>query len=545
MRATIYRKLALAFSVANLCFFNAWRYVISPQVVAYLYLWKQNPGFAALIALMINVLALTAIFYLGFILSWRHASPFLQKCLRLAFLVIFLRALNGVRVQFQSLGTGHLRLVFGRIGFFALGMSLLVLLVVIISRYGIVRVTRAAAVVALVLSPLGLVAATQGTVQLIKYNALVSRERRSTPLLPASTNPGPRVLWVIFDEMSTNLAFRQRPPALEMPEFDRFQNVAVYATNAYPPAGRTMQSLPALLTGRLVAAVKPAGPDELLLTFAGQNEAVGWSQQQDIFSAMRDDGLNSAVVGWYHPYCRVIGERLNKCFWQLASQLTNPEKFSIARMLLVQEADLLELLPLTGRVREWIVNKTPDYRTAHLGDYLELVGRAAQLAADPAVKLAFVHLPVPHPPYIYDRSRRVWDTSGELSYLDNLALADRALEQLRTAMERTGTWDTTTVVISSDHWWRTEFWDIRKPIWSPADNSYRGEGADHRIPFLIKLEGQRTGYRYEAPFNTVLTHDLILDVLSGKVSAPEQVTAWLDKHRSIGESPFQAYDDSP
>ena len=80
--------------------------------------------------------------------------------------------------------------------------------------------------------------------------------------------------------------------------------------------------------GRLVAAVKPAGPDELLLTFAGQNEAVGWSQQQDIFSAMRDDGVNSAVVGWYHPYCRVIGERLNKCFWQPASQLTNPEKFS-------------------------------------------------------------------------------------------------------------------------------------------------------------------------------------------------------------------------
>jgi hypothetical protein len=541
----MFRKLALAFSVANLCFFKAWRDVLSPQVIAYLYLWKQNPGFVSLLALIINVLALTAVFYLGFTLAWRRAGPFLQNCLRLAFLVIFLRSLNGVRIQFNSLSTGQLRLVFGRVGFFALGMSLLALLILIIARYGIVSVTRVAAVVALILSPLGLVAATQGTVQAIKYNSLVSQERQPTPLIPASRNPGPRVLWVIFDEMSSELAFGRRPPELELREFDRLQDVALSAANAYPPAGRTMQSIPALLTGQLVAATKPAGPDELLLTFAGQSEAVGWSQQQDIFSAARAMHLNAAVVGWYHPYCRVIGDRLTRCFWQSASQLTNPEKFDVARMMLVQDADALQLLPFTGRVREWILNKTPDYRTPHVVDYLELVDRAARLAADPDIKLAFVHLPVPHPPYIYDRHRGVWDTTGERSYLDNLALADHALGQLRTAMERTGIWDTTTVVISSDHWWRTEYWDIRKPIWSPADDSYRGEGADHRIPFLIKLGGQKTGSRYEAPFNTVLTHDLVLDVLNGKVSGAEQVTAWLDTHRSIGESPFQAYDDSP
>jgi len=545
MRTPMFRKLALAFSVANLCFFKAWRDVLSPQAIAYLYLWKQNPGFASLLALLINVLTLTAVFYLGFTLAWRHAGAFLQDCLRLSFLLIFLRSLNGVRIQFHTLSTGQLRLVFGRVGFFGLGMFLLALLIVIIGRYGIVNVTRVAAVVALILSPLGLVAATQGTVQVIKYNSLVSHERQSTPLIPASVTPGPRVLWVIFDEMSSELAFGRRPPELELPEFDRLQDVALSAANAYPPAGRTMQSIPALLTGQLVAAAKPAGPDELQLTFAGQSAPVAWSRQQDIFSVARAIRLNSAVVGWYHPYCRVLGDRLTRCFWQPASQLTNPEKFGVARMMLVQDAGALQLLPFTGRLREWILNKTPDYRTPHLGDYLVLVDRAAELAADSDVKLAFVHLPVPHPPFIYDRKRGVWDTTGELSYLDNLALADRALGQLRRAMEQAGTWDTTTVVISSDHWWRTEYWDMRKPIWSPADDPYRGEGADHRIPFLIKLAGQKTGTRYQAPFNTVLTHDLILDVLNGKVSGADQVTTWLDTHRTIGESPFQAYDDSP
>jgi hypothetical protein len=216
----MFRKLALAFSVANLCFFKAWRDVLSPQAIAYLYLWKQNPGFASLLALLINVLTLTAVFYLGFTLAWRHAGAFLQDCLRLSFLLIFLRSLNGVRIQFHTLSTGQLRLVFGRVGFFGLGMFLLALLIVIIGRYGIVNVTRVAAVVALILSPLGLVAATQGTVQVIKYNSLVSHERQSTPLIPASVTPGPRVLWVIFDEMSSELAFGRRPPELELPEFE-------------------------------------------------------------------------------------------------------------------------------------------------------------------------------------------------------------------------------------------------------------------------------------------------------------------------------------
>src|SRR6185437_11049256 len=132
---------------------------------------KQNPGFASLLALLINILALTAVFYLAFTLAWRRAGPFLQNCLRLVFLVIFFRSLNGVRIQFHSLSTGHLRLVFGRVGFFVLGMFLLALLILIIARYGIVRVTGVAAVVALILSPLGLVAATQGTIQVIKYNS--------------------------------------------------------------------------------------------------------------------------------------------------------------------------------------------------------------------------------------------------------------------------------------------------------------------------------------------------------------------------------------
>jgi len=67
---------------------------------------------------------------------------------------------------------------------------------------------------------------------------------------------------------------------------------------------------------------------------------------------------------------------------------------------------------------------------------------------------------------------------------------------------------------------------------------------DHRVPFLIKLAGQKEASTYSAPFNTALTHDLILDVLKGKISTSSQVHSWLDAHRTIGESPYQTYEDT-
>ena len=45
----------IALSLSNLCFFEAWREVLSPQSFSYLYYWKQYPGYAALVALVLSV----------------------------------------------------------------------------------------------------------------------------------------------------------------------------------------------------------------------------------------------------------------------------------------------------------------------------------------------------------------------------------------------------------------------------------------------------------------------------------------------------------
>ncbi len=61
---------------------------------------------------------------------------------------------------------------------------------------------------------------------------------------------------------------------------------------------------------------------------------------------------------------------------------------------------------------------------------------------------------------------------------------------------------------------------------------------DERVPFMLKIAGASQGLNYEPAFNTVLSQDLLLELLSGKITTEEDVIRWLDQHRSVTESPF-------
>src|SRR6185295_12640194 len=164
--------------------------------------------------------------------------------------------------------------------------------------------------------------------------------------------------------------------------------------------------VPALLTGQLIAAVKPIEPGELQLTIPADGKSVPWTTQPDVFTEARASGFNSALVGWYHPYCRVIADRLTSCYWEPASQRIDRSKISLTGNLIRQDNDLLRLLPFSARLREWLSAKRRDYGAEHLADHLTLMSQAENVVADENFGLAFVHLPVPHPPGIYDRASR-------------------------------------------------------------------------------------------------------------------------------------------
>ena len=177
-------------------------------------------------------------------------------------------------------------------------------------------------------------------------------------------------------------------------------------------------------------------------------------------------------------------------------------------------------------------------RRDRIARFRRMLEDAKRIANDRSIGFAYVHWPVPHPPGIYDRRADALEATKESSYLDNLRLVDRTLGELRRAMEATGTWDDTTILVTSDHWWRARLWREEGAL-TPEDEPYADVvPVDHHVPFVLKLAGQKSGVAYDHTFNTVLTRDHFGAILRGEVRTPESVAQWLDAHRSLGESPY-------
>jgi hypothetical protein len=291
--------------------------------------------------------------------------------------------------------------------------------------------------------------------------------------------------------------------------------------------------MPALILGRSISAVVPSQPDDLWITFRHHRKAVRWSRQPNVFSKARQLGFNTALIGWCHPYCRILNDSLTQCFWE-PSSIEIGDEYGSDPGILEGVLDSLEreLLVIPYLASSGIIDPLAEVREQTIDAFLELRKRALEAVSRPELGLVLVHLPVPHPPGIYRRDQALLTTDRKGDYLDNLALADRTLGELRGAMEAAGVWNTSAVLVSSDHPWRTAHWRANN-VWS-AEESAACRGKEYSsVPFLLKLAGQQQGAVYDRPFNTVVTSDLILALLRGEISSAEQLAGWLDQGRII------------
>jgi arylsulfatase A-like enzyme len=320
-------------------------------------------------------------------------------------------------------------------------------------------------------------------------------------------------VWIIFDELDQRLAFEQRPATVAMPEFDKLRGSALYATAAYSPTSGTLSALPSLITGKLVASARPVGPGDLRIMYAdpGDTNEVRWSEEPNVFSRARALGIDSALIGWYHPYCRELTRDLTSCWWTAmpfqADSVGRTTTEAVPKYLRsLFETSLLSPFGQSLSTREAAER------------FQALFAEARRAVANPSFGLVFLHLQVPHAPHAYSRHNRDFTLSNApvTGYLDSLALADIALGELRHAMEESSLWDSTTVLVSSDHSYRTAV-------------SLFNHKIDRRVPFLLKMSGQNSGQVYTQKFNTVVSADLVLSILRNEVTSLEEATARVDR----------------
>jgi hypothetical protein len=133
-----------------------------------------------------------------------------------------------------------------------------------------------------------------------------------------------------------------------------------------------------------------------------------------------------------------------------------------------------------------------------------------------------LHLPLPQLPGVYDRAAgrlTPWNFGGgEAEYLDNLALVDRFIGELRRGLDRARLGDRTWIVLTSNR---------------RAQGTTRLDGQqDLRVPLLVHPpEGGRSAH-VDGPFNTLGLHDLVLAILRGSIVDTDGAVTWLSRYPS-------------
>jgi hypothetical protein len=519
----------ICFAYANCCFFDAWQplqsrhwdYFLSPPV-------RVDVAWRYFFAILTDITLLTLILWGLYAWIIRSSITHASRIVSLGFLALLLVPLNLVRTEFGLFGLNN---VLVSLALLAAGVAAIIWHSVLV---------RPLSLVLMFSWPLLFVEMASSAVHIFSVRGFAE---------PAMANPLPgvparRLVWVVFDEFDEELAFDRRLPGLHLPNLDVLKAESLSGNKVYRSQRTTPLATSSLLLGKVVSRAVMTGPTGLTLTFAdGERRSLPFAD--NVFSIARSRGLNTAVSGWYIPYCRLFSESLTNCVWapgessleSIFTSLDPPVVESVHKTAALLARNLLGRLPGMERIGlTWTPIGFATSRTRavrQVAEFEQIRQAALRFSTDPGLGLVYLHFPIPHIYGIYNPTTSQVEPGG--TYWDNLVLVDRMIGELRSAMEAAGLWDSTAFLVSSDHSLRRET-DPWRYLRDPEAVEFvplriRTGVESPLIPFILKLPSQQAGIRYESPFNAVLTRDLLLSVLSGGVVTPEQAVHWLDVNR--------------
>jgi hypothetical protein len=489
-----------AVSLAFLLYVRLWA-GLSFTVVHLGFFMKTLPGGVRCLAAAIDTLAVAALFLLGFRLVRRFRAYRLGLgAFAVAACVIASEASHFLRRVSLGSSMAPARQSWLWVGAAAAAVGLLVL------WRGARRTLCMVYGVLLALSPVGALLLTQGA-----WGVLASRGSGFGDKIMAAPVRGPEtgsgtLVWIVFDEWDYRLTFDRHPADVSLPELARLRAESFFATDARSPAANTLESIPSLLTGTAVEKSYPRGTSALDIRFKGERQPVDFSSYPNVFSRARTMGIDSAVVGWYLPYCRLLSRDICACSW-----------LPMGQGYVVYDGGLISLIQQEGLgplTFEDVTATRGRYYAAGLAASLQK--EALRFVRSPPATLLFIHLVGGHGPYFFSRaSSGVYSGGNKPSlYFDALSLIDRSIGQIRKELEAAGRWDSTSLILSTDH-----------PMRGLVDGK-----KDPRIPFIVKLAGCAEPVTWHRQFNTVVTADLVLAILHQDIRTHEQIAAWLNSH---------------
>jgi hypothetical protein len=324
----------------------------------------------------------------------------------------------------------------------------------------------------------------------------------------------PRLVWIVFDELSYDQVYGHRADDLALPNFDALRDESTVYTDAQPIGDKTVKILPSLLSGHVINAFNFTFDNRFMVHDKGTHGFRQLVGSETVFADAQKNGWRTAAVGWYNPYCTQYAGAIDDCYWMNHDKLDGPMAqdasfWSNVWSPLKQTGDEI-VEPIQSQDNLCTYDVRQRYKT-----YIDLQQHAAQVLKTDQADFIFLHLPVPHSPNIWSRMRNNYTQDCGSSYLDNLALADRELGSIVAELKSSPRWKDTTLIVQGDHSWRIYLWDDQ-PAWTDEDNDASASGFDPRPAVIIHRPGQTQADVNAAPWSLLNVHAVVEQVLHGE-----------------------------
>ncbi|MBI1860311.1 MAG: sulfatase-like hydrolase/transferase [Deltaproteobacteria bacterium] len=488
--------LVIALSLASFWFLQEWRPYLYPEIHHLRYLNGYSVG---LLALILSVIALSLALWIVLRFLRRWEGRFLWGAGHLFLFMLVLSPLNYLRtVDHQAVHHPVLSVLFWKTH---LGDKYLWTLAATGGLGVVVAFLKSARVIRWFREAMLVLAAFVVSTGVQSAYIFASVGVRGMSEFGKSA-ASPPVVVILFDELSQSLAEHAVRQGL-MPEFERLRRESFVARNAHSPGDYTNLAVSIYLSGRR--------PKEIMLPpwasheeYFSPERVAELREAGNIFQDAHLRGYRVSVTGFFLPYCHLFGKSLDACT-DLSGVSPAPGITFTRRLKHIWERRLNNAF---GENRIWV--------------YKHLLRTTLDRVEEDRYTFLYVHWSIPHAPRVFDR------VTGQLSgaadnslsgYQDNLALVDRSLGNLRSALESTKLWDRAVVVLLSDHALHPPnvTWDCPRT---------KPECADRRVPLMIKFPTQKHGALYDGEVKLGGFRRIIQAILNRELVDPEGASSW-------------------
>jgi len=324
----------------------------------------------------------------------------------------------------------------------------------------------------------------------------------------------PRIVWIVFDELSYDQLFEHRAHGLALPNFDALRSQSTLFTNVQPAGAKTVKIIPSLLTGHEVDDYRFGFHNQFKVHYTGVR---GWhplNGSGTIFADAQQQGWRTAAVGWYNPYCTIYGGSLDSCYFQNLDRIDGlmAQRDTFWRNTFSPLQQMVREVKAPARAGRDIC--TYDVRQRY-HTHIDLQQHTLELLHTDQADLVFLHMSVPHSPNIWSRIHDNYTQFCDSSYLDNLALADRTLGNIVAELQTSPRWKDTTLIVEGDHSWRVYLWDWL-PAWTDEDDAASHDDFDPRPALLIHQAGQTQPGTDSLAWPLLNVHSVVEQTLHGQ-----------------------------